>query len=96
LRLIRGEAIFIPPPVESMDGLWNEAEQFAVESRLSAGAIGGPDTVRGRLAAFLDQTKADELIFTSDLYEHRQRLRSFEIAADVMNSFAREPAFAAD
>jgi luciferase family oxidoreductase group 1 len=96
LRLIRGEAIFIPPPVESMDGLWNEAEQFAVESRLSAGAIGGPDTVRGRLAAFLDQTKADELIFTSDLYEHRHRLRSFEIAADVMNSFAREPAFAAD
>ena len=42
LRLIRGEPIFVPPPVESMDGLWSDAEQFAVESRLSAAVIGRP------------------------------------------------------
>lgn len=95
LRLIRGGAVFVPPPVESMDGLWNPGEQFAVESRLSAAAIGGPETVRAKLARFLEQTKADELIFTSDLYEHRLRLRSFEIAADVMQSFAREQVLAA-
>ena len=90
LRLIRGEPIFVPPPVESMDRLWNSAERYAVESRLSAGAIGSPETVRRRLAAFLEQTKADELIFTPDLYDYRMRLRSFEIAADVMNSLAQE------
>ena len=84
LRLIRGEPMFVPPPVESMDGLWSPAEQFAVESRLGVAAIGGPETVRARLGDFLEQTKADELIFTSDLYEHRLRLRSFEIAAEVM------------
>ena len=95
LRLIRGETIFVPPPVESMDGLWSQAERLAVESRLSAGAIGGPDTLRRRLAGFLEQTRADELMFTSDLYNHGMRLRSFEIAADVMNSFTRETAAAA-
>ena len=94
LRLIRGQPIFVPPPVESMDGLWNEAERFAVESRLSAAAIGGPDTVRGRLARFLDATKVDELIFTSDIYDHVKRLRSFEIAAEAMKSITRAPALA--
>jgi luciferase family oxidoreductase group 1 len=95
LRLIRGEPIFVPPPVESMDGLWTEPERFAVESRLGAAVMGGPDTVRRKLRRFLDETMADELIFTSDLYEYPRRLRSFEIAAEAMKSFVREPAFGA-
>ncbi|MFN7934835.1 MAG: LLM class flavin-dependent oxidoreductase [Bryobacteraceae bacterium] len=84
LRLIRGEAVFVPPPVESMDGRWSEAERFAVETRMSVAAIGGPETLRARLAAFLAETEVDEVIFTSDLYEHRLRLRSFELAAEAM------------
>lgn len=86
LRLIRGQAVFVPPPVESMTGRWTPAEQFAVESRLSAAAIGGPRTVAERLRTFVEETGVDELIFTSDLYEHRLRLRSFEIAAEVIKS----------
>jgi luciferase family oxidoreductase group 1 len=88
LKLIRNQPIFVPPPVESMDGLWSEAERFLVESRLDAAAIGGPETVRDRLAEFLRKTGADELIFTSDLYDHALRLRSFEIAADAMKKLA--------
>jgi luciferase family oxidoreductase group 1 len=83
LKLIRGEPIFVPPPVESMDGLWSEPERFAVESRLGAAAIGGPETVRQRLAALIAATRADELIFTSDLYDHERRLRSFELGAQA-------------
>jgi luciferase family oxidoreductase group 1 len=88
LRLIRGEPIFVPPPVESMDGLWSEAEKFRVESRLAAAVIGGPETVRYKLAQLLRETKADELIFTSDLYDHSLRLKSFAIAADAMKTLA--------
>jgi luciferase family oxidoreductase group 1 len=95
LRLIRGKPVFVPAPVEKMDGLWSPAEQFAVESRLSAAAIGSRETLRKRLAEFLERTQADELIFVSDLYDHQKRLRSFEIAAEVMKSFAREPVVAA-
>jgi luciferase family oxidoreductase group 1 len=84
LKLIRGEPIFVPPPVESMDGLWSKEEKFLVESRLGAAVIGGPETVRRKLGEFLRETEADELIFTSDLYDPSLRLRSFEIAADAM------------
>jgi luciferase family oxidoreductase group 1 len=83
LKLIRGEPIFVPPPVASMDGLWSEPERFAVESRLGAAAIGGPEMVRQRLAALVAATRADELIFTSDLYDHARKLRSFELGAQA-------------
>jgi luciferase family oxidoreductase group 1 len=88
LKLIRREPIYVPPPVESMDGIWSEAERFVVESRLSAAVIGGPDTVQRKLRQLLQDTGADELIFTSDLYDHALRLRSFEIAADIMKTTA--------
>jgi hypothetical protein len=32
----------------------------------------------------IEQTQADELIFTSDLYEHADRVRSYELLAQVM------------
>ena len=86
LKLIRGEPIFVPPPVATMDGLWSDAERFAVESRLSVAAIGGPETVRRRLTQIVEATQADELIFTSDLYDHALRLRSFELATDAMKT----------
>jgi alkanesulfonate monooxygenase SsuD/methylene tetrahydromethanopterin reductase-like flavin-dependent oxidoreductase (luciferase family) len=86
LKLIRGEPILVPPPVESMDGLWSEAERFLVESRLSVAVIGAPETIRRQLEQLLRETQADELIFTSDLYEHALRLKSFEIAANAMKT----------
>jgi luciferase family oxidoreductase group 1 len=91
LKLIRGEPIFVPPPVPSMDGLWTEAEKFLVESRLGAAVIGGPATVRQQLGQLLRETQADEFIFTSDLYDHALRLRSFELVADAMKSLGATP-----
>jgi luciferase family oxidoreductase group 1 len=88
LKLIRREPIYVPPPVESMDGVWSEAERFLVESRLTVAVIGGPETVQHKLSHLLQETAADELIFTSDLYDHALRLRSFEIAADAMKTTA--------
>jgi luciferase family oxidoreductase group 1 len=83
LRLIRGEPIFVPPPVDRMDGLWSDAERFRVQSRMEVAVIGGPETVRQQLEAFLRRTRADELIFVSDVYDHALRLRSFELAAEA-------------
>ncbi len=88
LQLIRRKPIFVPPPVDSMDGMWSEAERFVVQSRFAVAVVGGPETVRRKLANLLQDTGADELIFTSDLYDHALRLRSFEIAADAMKQFA--------
>ncbi len=84
LRLIRRQSIYMPPPVDSMDGLWSDAEKFLVESRTAIAVVGGPETVARKLGDLLRATGADELIFTSDMYDHSLRLRSFEIGAEAM------------
>ena len=83
LRLIRGQPIFTPPPVASMDGLWNTAEQRAVETHLGAAVIGGPKTVERELREFLRLTQANELILHSDFYRVEDRLHSYEIVAGL-------------
>ncbi|HZM05244.1 MAG TPA: hypothetical protein VFC44_19780, partial [Candidatus Saccharimonadales bacterium] len=83
LRLIRGQPIFTPPPVPSMRGLWNPAEEQAVEGRLGVAVIGGLDTVAQKMRDFLQLTQADELILHSDFYRLEDRLRSYEIVASL-------------
>ncbi|HYP13763.1 MAG TPA: MsnO8 family LLM class oxidoreductase, partial [Bryobacteraceae bacterium] len=88
LKLLRGQPICVPAPVRSMDGLWTESERFVVESRLEVAVVGGPETVQQKLRHLVQVTAADELIFTSDLYDHQSRLRSFELGAQALGSSA--------
>ena len=92
LHLIRGEAVYTEPPVESMDRLWSAEEKAAVESRLGAAIIGGPETVKRKLTALQEMSQADEFIFTSDLYHHADRLRSYRIVAEGMKAGVAEMA----
>jgi alkanesulfonate monooxygenase SsuD/methylene tetrahydromethanopterin reductase-like flavin-dependent oxidoreductase (luciferase family) len=50
---------------------------------LASSAIGSPATVRAALAAFIGRTKPDELMLTSQIFDHGARLRSYEIGAEV-------------
>lgn len=83
LSLMRGAGVYTPPPVDSMDGLWSAGERYVVESKMAASVVGGVETVRARLQEFVSETGVDEVIFTSDIFDHEARLRSFEIAAEA-------------
>ena len=83
LALMRGQSLVQRPPVKSMEGLWLPHEKEAVGGFLGMAMIGGPEKVRARLEVLLEQTGADELIFTCDLYEFADRLRAFEILASL-------------
>ncbi|HEV8000375.1 MAG TPA: LLM class flavin-dependent oxidoreductase [Planctomycetaceae bacterium] len=81
LNMIRGRPAQLPPPVDSMEGRWNPTERAHVEQRTRVSAVGSVVTVRERLTAILEVTRADELIFTAHIYDHAARLRSFELAS---------------
>jgi luciferase family oxidoreductase group 1 len=83
LALQRGRPVQLQPPVDTMEGLWADWERSAVERTLRQAVVGGPDTVRRGLAAFIEQTNADELMITSHIYDHAARLRSYEIVKEV-------------
>ncbi len=86
LQLIRGEPFLLSPPVESMNGLWSHDERLMVEMKFAAAIVGGPDTVRQKLESFLEETEADEIMVSSDLYGHADRLRSYQIVSEVMRN----------
>ncbi|MGA8133986.1 LLM class flavin-dependent oxidoreductase [Pseudomonas sp. MWU12-2037] len=84
LALMRGQSLVQRPPVQTMDGLWLPHEREAVASFLGLAMVGSPEKIRAKLEVLIEQTQADELIFTCDLYEHADRLHSYELLAQVM------------
>ncbi|MBE2167940.1 MULTISPECIES: LLM class flavin-dependent oxidoreductase [Cobetia] len=81
LNLIRGKSTRALPPRETLD--WSAREEAMVGQNLAAAIIGGPERIRSELEHLLEVTQADELMFNSDFYEHADRLKSYEILAEV-------------
>ncbi len=81
--LRRGQPGPLPPPVDSMDGLWSPAERAGVEHAFSEAVVGSPATVERGLAAFLQRTRVDELMVTAAIHDHAARLKSFELVAQI-------------
>ena len=68
LRMIRGQRLITPPPVDSMEGLWTAEERALVEMRLGAAVVGRPETVAAKLAALLKEVDVDEVILVAATY----------------------------
>ncbi len=83
IALQRGRPIMLQPPVDDMCAIWTPRERFGVEHTLRLAIVGGPDTVRRKLAEFRSITQADELIVTANVHDHEARKRSYEIVAEV-------------
>jgi len=73
----------LPPPVEGYLDRISPQERGLLEQVLSCAAIGSRDTVKTQLEAFIGQTGADELMITSQIFDHSARLRSYEITAEI-------------
>jgi alkanesulfonate monooxygenase SsuD/methylene tetrahydromethanopterin reductase-like flavin-dependent oxidoreductase (luciferase family) len=58
-------------------------------------AVGGPETVAEGLRAFAARTGADELMVTTQVYDHAARLRSYELLAEVHRELGGAPLQAA-
>src|SRR5271166_335344 len=78
LRLIRNQPVELLPPVESMDAVWQSWEKPIVESKLAAAVVGSEETVRQGLEELIRETGASEIIAVTDMYEHQDRLDSYQ------------------
>jgi luciferase family oxidoreductase group 1 len=86
VNLRSGRPTRLPPPLPGYRQTLTAAERALLESVLSCAAIGSPDTVRQGLKAFIDRTGADELMITSQMFDHRARLCSYEIVSQVLGN----------
>jgi luciferase family oxidoreductase group 1 len=83
VNLRRGQPGRLPPPSPGFEDQLSPMERAMIAQALSSTAVGSPDTVRLGLESFISRTGADELIVTSQIFDHAARLRSYEITAEI-------------
>lgn len=86
INLRSGKPTQLPPPVSE---LWNKiggAERAILNQVLSCSAMGNGQKVLSEIQAFIAKTEADELMITSQIFDHQARLKSYEITANAYNA----------
>ena len=81
VNLRTGRPAQLPAPQAGFREQLPAVARTMLDEALSCSAIGAPSTIREQLTAFIARTSADELMITSQIFDHTARLRSFEIAA---------------
>jgi luciferase family oxidoreductase group 1 len=84
LNMMRNTPSQIQPPVKKLDELMSAYEKAVLEKQLSSIIVGSPITVRKKLQSFLDETKVDELMVSTMVYDHKARLYSHQLVAEQM------------
>lgn len=74
----------LPPPDANLTKRIPPHFLQAARMALSVSAIGNSERVKIQLREIMDRTEADELILVSHIFDHKKRLRSFEIGAEVL------------
>lgn len=87
INLVRGEPRRMPPPVDHVECTPFEEHQMRKMTRISA--VGARDALKQQLEKLVTLTDADELIAVGHIYDPDARLRSFQIADEVLSTIRR-------
>ncbi len=82
-NLRRGRPTPLKPPRAGFGNELTASERVMLSQAFACSAVGSPATVKKQIESVMAQTKADEVIVTSQIFDHTARLRSFEITAQV-------------
>jgi luciferase family oxidoreductase group 1 len=84
INLRSGKPTKLPPPVPDLWDQLGGAERAIINQVLSCSAIGNEQKVASEMRAFIAKTEADELMITSQIFDHQARLKSYQIAANCL------------
>jgi len=83
LSLRKGRPIPLPTPEEAAAYPYTDIERVFIEDRASSSIIGSPETVHKGLETLLADTGADELMITTMVHDQADRVRSYELVAEL-------------
>jgi len=81
IGIITNRRGLIPAPVDNLEVPAQIAPH--VQAMLQGSAVGTPDQIAARMAAFQTQLNPDEYIISMPFYDHAARLKSMELTMDV-------------
>ena len=83
-RLRAGNPTRFPTPEEAAEHEFSAAEEASVKSLSGSAMIGSAETVKAKLDAFAERTEADEIMLTTMVHGHADRIRSYELVAEAV------------
>ena len=84
----KGEYLPLASPAEAAAYPYTPVDRERLARHRARLIVGGIDSVKRRLLALIEATRADELMITTTVYDHAARRRSYELLAEA---FALEP-----
>ena len=75
---------YVQPPEEPTEELMSLMQNPAFERMLKYAFIGSKETVKQKTIDFLNETGVDEIMVVSHFYDHKDRLTSYRLFADIM------------
>lgn len=90
--LRRGKPGPLKPPTAKLEPELSASELAESKMVLRESAVGTEASIRVWFEQFLARTKVDELVLTSHVYDHQARIKSFAIAAKVLQEIIRNNA----
>ncbi|GER59528.1 alkane 1-monooxygenase [Patiriisocius marinus] len=82
--IFTGKRDYVKPPEAMTDEYREILKHPQVNQMLKYSFIGSKETVKTQVKDFLEQTHADELIAVSNIYDVNDRIRSYELFAEIM------------
>lgn len=83
LRLRSGRLGPLPSPEEAMAYPYTPQERVTVREYRALHLIGSPASVRAQIEALLEEVEAEEVMVSSMIHSHDERLRSYELLAEA-------------
>lgn len=82
-NLLRGSPGKLQQPIDDIEQYWTPAEKHQASRMLEHSIVGSRESVRRELEVFVRLTKADELMVVTSVSNHEDRVRSYELLADI-------------
>lgn len=82
--ILTGKRDFVQPAMDMTDELKDIMQNPQVHQMLKYSFIGSKATVKAQVKAFMDKTQADELIAVTNIYDIKDRIRSYELFSEIM------------
>jgi luciferase family oxidoreductase group 1 len=83
VNMRKGAAGKLPPPIANFEATLSAPEQQMLHQMARCAAVGNADMIEDQIKKFLKETEADELIIASSIFDHKARLHSYELTAEV-------------
>lgn len=90
LGIFTGKREYLQPPAPMTQDLRDVMQHPQIHQMLKYSFIGTKATVKEQVRAFLNQTKADELIAVTNIYDVMDRIKSYELFAEIMDELNAE------